>query len=292
MCRAFTLIELLLIVGIIAILAALAVSALHDFQLTSDLDKSAEELINTLRLAQQKTIASEGPSSWGVYFSTVTSPHQYVLFKGENYSSREVLADEIHKMSGAVLISGINLGGGLEVVFNRVSGTSRQQGQVSLALKADPSETKTVYIGEFGQTGFTNPFSPSDFNRIKDSRHLQVDYNRNITTTTENLILTFSYDSSTQTETIAIASNFSNGQINWEGQMNVAGSMQKIKIHTSKLNDHFSGTQFSIHRDRRYNNRALKIKLSGDSSGTLVEYSADGLTTAYTSVNVTNLQWQ
>ena len=136
----FTLIELLLIVGILGVLAALAFPALHDFQLTSDLENSAEELINVLRLAQQKTVASEGASSWGVYFSVGVSPNQYILFKGENYLSREVSADENHKISGAVLISEINLGGESEAVFIRISGNSRQSGYVKLSLKADSSK--------------------------------------------------------------------------------------------------------------------------------------------------------
>jgi len=292
MFRAFTLLELLIIIGIIAILAVLAVPLLHNFQLTSSLENSSEEIINTLRLAQNKTIASEGASSWGVYFSTSTVPHQYTLFKGEGYLSRDASADVVHKISGTVLISEISLGLGQEVVFNRVSGDSRQSGSVSLALKADPSQFKTVYIETSGQVGLTSPAVPSELNRIKDSRHVHLDYNRHIATSTENLILTFFYGSSSQTEVVSIANNLSNGQINWEGQINVGGSPQKIKIQTHSLDDPFLGTRFSIHRDRRYNDKALKIKLSGDSSGNFLEYSADGLNTISTSIYAANLQWQ
>lgn len=288
--KGFTLLEILIIVGIVAILAALAIPALHDFQLTSDLENSSQELINTLRLAQQKTIASEGASSWGVYFTTSVLPHQYVLFKGDSYLSRDASKDEIHKISGAVLISEINLGGGSEAVFNQISGTSLSQGSVVLALKVDSSKTKTVYIESSGQAGSALPVAPSDINRIKDSRHVHADYSRYISTTTENLILTFSYDSSTQTEIIAITNNMKNGQIFWEGQFDVGGQIQKLKIHTHRLNQ--PDSQFSIHRDRRYNNRVLKIKLSGDNSDNFIEYSADGLNTISTSIYATNLQWQ
>ena len=278
--RAFTLIELLIIIGIVAVLAALATPALHSFQSASDLENSAEEVSNALRLAHQKTISSDGDSSWGIYFSTTSS--QYVLFKGADYSSRDVAVDKVHDVPSFVSISNINLGGGLEEVFNKVSGAAKQQGSISLILTADPSKTKTIYIEESGQVGFSSPITPSDINRIKDSRHVQVDYSRNISTSTESLILTFFYDISTQVETIAIA--------DWEGEFDVGGQIQKIKIHTHRLNQ--PDTQFSVHRDIRYNTRALKIKLSGDSSGNFIEYSADGLNTISTSLYAANIQWQ
>jgi Tfp pilus assembly protein FimT len=287
---AFTLLEILMIVGIIALLAALAIPALHNFQLSSDLENSSQELINALRLAQQRTIASEGDSSWGVYFIAGGPPHQYVLFKGDSYLSRDASKDEIHKISGAVLISEINLGGMPEVIFSRISGDSSSQGSVVLVLKADSSKTKTVYIESSGQAGVNTPAAPSDINRLKDSRHVHLDYSRYIATTTENLILTFSYESSTQTEIIAIADKMKDGQIFWEGEFGVGGQIQKLKIHTHQLNQ--PGTQFSIHRDGRYNNRALKIKFSGDGSGNFIEYSADGLNTISSSIYASNIQWQ
>lgn len=295
MTRGFTIVELLVVVAIVFILAISAVPGLRNFRLASDLENSAEEMINVLRLAQQKTVSSEGASSWGIYFSTSTSPHQYTLFKGESYSSREASADEVHKISSDVLISGVNLGGGFEVVFNRISGISQQQGTISLVLKSDASKTKIVYIDSSGQVAGTAIISPSDLNRFKDSRHVHVDYSRNINTATENIVLTFSYDAFTQTETIFIPDNMKNGQIDWEGQINIGGQIEQLKIHTHRLNDFISGTQFSIHRDRRYNSRALKIGLDDipdPDSGTIIEYSADGLNTISTSIYASNIQWQ
>ena len=293
--KGFTIIELLTIIAILFVLAVSAVPALRSFQLKSDLENSAEEMINVIRLAQQKTISSEGGSSWGVYFSTSTSPHQYTLFKGDDYTSREVPADEVHKISRDVLISAVDLGGGFEVVFSRVPGASRQEGAISLVLKNDASQTKTIFIDASGQISGSAIIAPSDDDRIKDSRHVHADYSRFISTTTESIILTFSYDVFIQTEIISIADNMAGGQINWEGQINVGGQTEQLKIHTHRLNDPVSGTQFSIHRDRRYNIRALTIGIDDipdPDSGTIIEYSADGLNTISASIYASNLQWQ
>ena len=173
--KSFTLVELLLMVGILIILAAIAIPTFRSFQKEVDLNNSTEEIIATLSLAQNKTLASEGDSQWGVYFETITQPHQYTLFKGDNYADRDNSFDETHKLPSAVEIYGINLNGGNEAVFNRVTGTVNPSGSLSPTLKDDLTKAKTIYIEETGRVGLTSPSIPSDTARLKDSRHLHFD---------------------------------------------------------------------------------------------------------------------
>ncbi len=154
--RSFTLIELLVIIAIMFVLAAIAIPTFLSFQKESDLNNSAEELVNTLRLAQSKTISSEGASQWGVYFATSTEPHQYTLFKGVDYASRATSSDEIHNLPKTVEIYEINFTPGAvsSIVFERLTGkvflaTTTQS--ISLRLKADFQKTSTIYIESFGQ---------------------------------------------------------------------------------------------------------------------------------------------
>ena len=150
--NSFTLIELLVIIGTMIVLMALAAPAFRIFQKESELTNSTEEIINTLRLAQNKTLASEGASQWGVYFSTSTSPQQYVLFQGTDYDSRVVSSDEIHKLPKSIEIYEINFEA---IVFERISGkvSASIKQSISLRLKADPSKTRTIYIENSGQVG-------------------------------------------------------------------------------------------------------------------------------------------
>lgn len=284
--RGFTFIETLIVVAILIILVSLVMVRFRFFQKESDLSSSVEEIISALKLAQNKTLASEEASQYGVYFDDTTSPHQYTLFKGTIYNDalRDSSFDEIHKLPSSVEIYEINLAGGNEVVFNRVNGTTNQFGSLSLRLKDDPSKFRKISIQSSGHITLEE-ISPTDTDRIKDSRHLHFDYARSITTSTE--ILTLKFDSITKD--IVIADNIKDGQIYWEGEVDVNGEIQKLKIHTHRLNN--SDTQFCFHRDRRYNSKALIIKISGDISGNLIEYSADGLTTTSSS-NVSNLKWQ
>ena len=288
----FTLVELLTILGILIIITVTAVPAYRNFQKESDLTNSAEEIINILRVAQSKTLASEQDSQWGVYFSTTTTPNQYTLFKGLDYDSRDTSSDQNYTLSSSVETNEIDLtGSDSEVVFNKLIGTTSNYGSISLRLITDVSKTKTIIVESSGQIFYSQAVS-SDENRIKDSRHVHFDYNRQINTLTETLILTFTYDSSDVIENIVIINNMQNDQIYWEGEVSVDGQIQKLKIHTHRLNDPMLGTQFCIHRDKRYNDKALKIELDNDLSGNLINYDNAGQTTQGTSIYVSAPVWQ
>lgn len=126
-----------------------------------------------------------------------------------------------------------------------------------------------------------------DANRVKDSRHVQFVYNRNINTDNENIILTFD---SSETRTIQINSYLSGDEFRWQDTIDVGGSNQTVEIFIDGLDG--SNPSFSIHRDRRYNNKSLDITISGDSSGYLAQYSADGSTTDPSSIYVSGFGWE
>jgi len=280
----FSLVELLIIMGIVIIAASLVIPSFSVFRKESDLINNTEEIINILRIAQNKTMASEKDSQWGVYFSTSTLPHQYALFKGSSYESRDVSADKVYALSQRVEFYEIDFLGGTELVFDRIKGTTSQSGKISLRLKEDVSKNKQIFVQSSGQITSIQGITPADTNRIKDSRHVHFDYNRHIETSTETLKLIFSHNSSTTTRDIVIIDNMKEGQIYWEGQFDVGGESQKLKIHTHRLNS--PDTQFCIHRDRRYNTKTLKIEISGDTTGDLIGYDVEGQTTKGTSIYV------
>lgn len=283
----FTIIELLTVIAILTILTSISISLFRVFQKESGLTNTTEEIINMLRFAQNKTLASEESSQWGVYFSTSSSPQEYILFKGSDYASRDPAYDQVHKIPENVEIYEVDLtGGGLEIVFEKVLGSTDSSGNISLRLKENTLKTRQIIVEQSGKVVSSPETAPSDTSRIKDSRHVHFNYSysRPIDTLNEILTLTFTYNSSSETQDIIIADNMKGGQIYWEGEVEVAGSTQKIKIHTHKLNDVILGTEFCVHRDRRYNNKALTIEISEDGTGNLIQYDADGQTSPGTSI--------
>jgi len=242
----FTIIELLTTIAILVILIAISVSSFLFFQKESDLNSSSEEIINALRRAQNKTLASEGNSQYGVYFDTSVSPRRYTLFKGIDYSSRDSSFDEVHKLSKNIEIYEINLSGENEVVFARITGAAFPSGDISLRLETNPTETKTIYIEGSGLIGMTVPSVPGS-SWTRDSRHVHFDLGWSIQNATT---LKFNFVAAAQIETIDMADYFNAGktEFDWEGTFLVGGVDQVFRIHTHSL-DVFS-TLFCVHRDR------------------------------------------
>lgn len=284
--KSFTLVEVLLVFGILIILAGLAIPSFYYFNAGTVLNNSTSEIISVLREAQSKTLASEGASQWGVYLSASTS--QYILFQGANFASRNASLDQIHDLSSKVEIYQSDLGS--EIVFDRLTGKNDLPGSFSLRLKAVPSKTQTIYVENSGRVGVANPLIPDQEGRLKDSRHVHFNYSRFIEAGAEIARLIFTFDSQTFTKEIIMADNLKDSQFYWEGEISVGGENQKIKIQTHSLNN--PTTQFSIHRDMRYNTKALTLEISGDVSGNLIIYDASGQTAQGSSIYVSEPSWQ
>ena len=158
--RGMTFVEVLVVVAILIILTLLTVPAFRFFQKELELNSNVEEIIGILRLARSKTLASERGSQWGVYFSTSTIPHQYILFQGSDFSSRTTSSDEVYQLLEGLEISEIilsDLNGTdppnapiKEVIFERLTGKTYQPGSISIKSKSS-SEVKTIQIENSGK---------------------------------------------------------------------------------------------------------------------------------------------
>ncbi len=282
----FTLVEVLIVVAILSVLFTIVIFDFVSFRKTSNLDNSVQEFVSILRLAQNKAVSSENYSKHGVYINTTISPNQYILFKGDNYLS-EPSSYKIYSLQNNTEFYEISLGGGNEIVFDKLTGVTEEFGNISIRDKNDINQSKTIYVASSGAISFSLLVGLLDDSRIKDSRHLQFNYNRNIDTLNE--IMTLTFDDSV-TKTIEINSYLVGDQFLWQGTVSVGGENQTLKIKTHILNN--PNTLFSVYRDRRYNNKSLKITLSEDSSGYLAQYSADGTETNFSSTFVSNFNLQ
>jgi len=281
--KGFTLLETTIVIVILVILTLASASFLVVFGRRSALNNNVEEIITVIKYAQSRTLASEDLSQYGVYFDTTTSPHEYVLFKGVDFLSRDISFDKTYELSKTVDFSNIDLDGGNEFVFERLTGMTNQPGEISLELKSDITQTETIYIDGFGGIELTVPAVPSE-NPVTDSRHIHLNYN----TATEKIVLTF--DNGTVIEEIIIADYLDGDVFSWEGEVEVGEETQVIKIHTHRLNN--PDSQICIHRDRRFNNKSLVVSIDVDMSGSLADYSSDGLITNYSSIYVSEFNEQ
>jgi len=148
--RGYTLMEILISIAVLLILVGLGVINYHSVGSKNELNSSGQEIVSILRLAQSKTLGSKKESQYGVYFSTSSDPHRYILFQGPDYVSRATSSDVIYELSEELEFYKINLGGDHQVVFEYLTGNPEQNGEIGLRLK-DSSKTKLIKVKESGQ---------------------------------------------------------------------------------------------------------------------------------------------
>jgi len=239
--RGFSLIEILLVIGILMIVLTLSLISFRVLTRKADLDVSLENIIIALNTAKNKTLASEGASRYGVYFDTNT-PSRYVLFKGQDYISRDVAFDEIYVLPSAVVIPSLSLnGGGNEVVFNRLKGDTNNYGLIEVQ-SSNINEKRTIYVYSSGEVS-TRLESISGTGRIIDSRHVHFDLGWNIGS---GDILRFNFVNAGQIKDVPLV-DYLGSSLDWEGEFLINTVPQRFRIHSHMLNP---SAIICIHRDR------------------------------------------
>lgn len=121
--RAFTLLEILIVIGIIGVLASLTLPWGMDFYKSQQLASESQAILQVLRRAQSRAMFQESDSGFGVYFSG----NRYVLFKGSSFAGRDSQFDEIFDLPAVVVPAGL-----AEVVFSKMEGKPSVTGDIIL----------------------------------------------------------------------------------------------------------------------------------------------------------------
>ena len=268
--KGFSLIELLVVVLIIAILIGLAFVSYRLFEKRTELETTAQNILATLKLAQTKTLASEGASQYGVHFEN----DKYILFKGDTYQEGAV-ENKIYQLPKRLEIYDIDLADeGNDVIFRRISGHTQQNGAIRLRIISAPERTRTIIIQSYGLIELKTDPADSPADPITDSKHLHFDLGWSIQ---DALVLTlFFSDTPEVTVDIEMADYFKKDttKFDWKDEIDVNGENQELHVHTHFL-DAFN-TILCIHRDREKNNKPLQVLIDNKD---IISYEVDG--TAY-----------
>lgn len=268
MSKGFTFIETILVAGIIAILAGIALASFLNSRNTRDLTTSRQSIISLLRLAQAKTLAGEDGSVWGVHLEQA----QAVLFRGSSYASATYT--RVLALPQTIQITNISLAsGGADVIFKKLSGETGQDGSFSMRVIGSSLLPSSVVIEKIGKVYESQTLPAPSGTRVLDTRHRSYHLGTWSIYNSTNLKLTFSDPPFADTVvTIPMATYFAAGKtkFDWSGTNTIGGLDQVMRVHTLALS--VSDATLSIDRDCRMNGKKVKIEVD---SNWIATYEAD-----------------
>lgn len=144
--KGFTLIEILVSLAILAVISVIGLNSFSSVNTDKALDLEAEKVISLIAKARALTLSAKDGAAYGVHFEERTA----VLFRGPTYSSG-ALANQVQAFNDIVKLSAAALaGGGVEVLFAKLTGATAQSGTITLAAVRDASKTRVITIAATG----------------------------------------------------------------------------------------------------------------------------------------------
>ena len=258
----FTLIEILITIAIFAIILSIVIVATRSFSDTVNLDNAGKIIGTNIKLAKMRSVGALNDTNYGVRFEG----DKITVFAGDTFDVSDP-TNKVVNLSDGVKISGISLaGGGVDLVFNRLTGTTNNAGTIEIELVNNSSEKKQIVINEEGQIDHVL-FPTSLTSPITNARHVHYSLGWNIESST---ILRFErIESGIPTVNdidVTVYFNADKSEFDWSGET-IIGSSQTAKIH-----GWLDGS----------NNTILCVILDQTESDTLNIYFVDGATKGIT----------
>jgi len=142
----FTFIELLVSIAVIAVIVVLSISAFSRFNKRQELNTAVNEIQSVLEEARSLTLASKGNSIYGVHFDS----DQVTRFSGNSYSAVDP-DNVVTKLSSRITITTTSFaGGGSDVLFERLTGSTNNSGTIIVSFKSDTSASTTITLHATG----------------------------------------------------------------------------------------------------------------------------------------------
>lgn len=139
-------VEILISILILGILLTVTFFSLNSFRKAQALAASEGDMISVLEKAHENTLASINSTNYGVHFTST----QMTLFTGSTYASG-TSTNVVTTFDSNVTLSGITLtGGGADVIFDRLVGTTSDYGTLVVSVAGNNSQAKTITITKTG----------------------------------------------------------------------------------------------------------------------------------------------
>lgn len=144
--RAFTLLELVIVVALVAVLAAAGAGAYRNMGKGVEIQTVADVLRGDLRHMQSKAMIGEDSMKWGVHVVNGTTDYYELFSTPTNYASGSMVVFATTTLPGGISWSDPGEGSSQDIIFNKVSGGTTAS---SVVLVGDTGSA-TVSVSDIG----------------------------------------------------------------------------------------------------------------------------------------------
>jgi len=149
----FTMIEVILSIGIILILGSVGTVSLTNFRRNQQLSLAMSDMVHTLRRAQAASSAQENGNAWGVRFhNTPTGQDTFSLFYGNSFATGTLVSTR--GLSTSLAFTNPSASTTKDIIFAKATGLPSASTTVTIALSASASVSQTITINTAGQISY------------------------------------------------------------------------------------------------------------------------------------------
>lgn len=151
---AFTVIELVLVLGIVAIVSIVSLLNLTGRRSTTQLDGATRQIGSLLREAQSKAASQYASAQWGVHFENLATTSFYGMFKGSSYTATSAVSYYALPAKIYYVTSTLAQNAKLDVVFAQVSGKPSASATISIYLADTGTPSSTISVNAYGSISY------------------------------------------------------------------------------------------------------------------------------------------
>lgn len=277
--KGYSLIEMLVVIFILLVILNVAMVLGRSFNNAVNLENAVKTVDSKIKTAKARSIGALNDTNYGVHFDT----NRVVVFLGNTYTNG-LATNETSNLPDNIEIYNISLaGGGSDMVFTRLVGTTINSGSIGIRVKNDTSKTAQITINSEGQTTLGS-FGTSISSPITNERHVHFALGWNIqnaSTLRLEWVDGFGVPIITNDVTAATQFNADKSVFNWEGTTTVNGVDQTLRVHSWL--DGGSNTVLCVMRDQTENEK-LNIYFIDGATKKIADYTYDSLNDTVTVV--------
>lgn len=146
--KGFTLLELMLVVGILAILSSISINIYFSFTMNTELRTFGEMLIFDLKSVRAKSMAGERGMKWGVHFINTSSNYYETFYTPTNYADVSTTIDITVYLPARIYFTIPASGNSSTIIFNKILGTTADTSTV--VINSTNGSSKTINITPVG----------------------------------------------------------------------------------------------------------------------------------------------